>query len=75
MIRVTVGNNAGSVTVIISEDTTLRQALEDNGVEYSTGDMRLDGTPLKPGDLDKTFADFGIKEQTFLLNIAKANNA
>ena len=30
---------------------------------------------LKPGDLDKTFAEFGIKEKCFLMQIVKADNA
>jgi hypothetical protein len=36
--------------------------------------MNLDGSPLHPGDLDKTFADFGIAEKCYLLNVVKADN-
>ena len=75
MIKVTVGNNVSREAVIVSEDTTLRQVLEDNGIDYSTGSMHLDGSTLRPGDLDKTFKDFGIEGSTFLLNMAKADNA
>ena len=35
----------------------------------------LDGTTLMPGDLDKSFAQFGITEKCFLLNVVKADNA
>lgn len=75
MIKVTVGNNVSREAVIVSADTTLRQVLEDNGIDYSTGSMHLDGVTLRPGDLDKTFADFGIQNSTFLLNMAKTDNA
>ncbi len=75
MISVTVGNNANRTTVIIDAHTTLRSALEDNGVDYTRGMTTLDGGPLKAGDLDKTFADFGITEKCFLYNIVKADNA
>jgi len=37
--------------------------------------MHLDGYPLQPGDLDKTFKDFGLGEECWLLNVVKADNA
>lgn len=75
MIKVVIGNNADRHPVIISAETTLRQALTDNGIDYSTGVLHLDGTTLKPGDLDKTFKDFGITGTTFLINTVKTDNA
>lgn len=75
MIKVTLGNNLKKETVIIDENTTLRKACENAEVDYTKGMMHLDGATLQPGDLDKTFADFGIKEKCFLLNVVKADNA
>lgn len=75
MIKVTIGNNVKRESVIIDEATTLRTALEDAGVDYTRGTMHLDGSSLQPGDLDKSFADFGIKDKAFLLNVVKADNA
>lgn len=75
MIKVTLGNNVKRESVIIDENTTLRKALEDNSIDYSRGVMHLDGSSLQPGDLDKTFAQFGITEKCFLLNVVKADNA
>jgi len=60
MIKVTIGNNVKRTTVILDENTTLRQALEDADIDYSRGTMNLGGSSLGPGDLDKTFADFGV---------------
>ena len=37
--------------------------------------MNLDGTTLKAGDLNKTFADFGVTDSCYLLAVAKADNA
>ena len=71
MIKVTVGNNVKRESVIIDENTTLRACLEANGVDYTRGVMHLDGSSLNPGDLDKTFASFGITEKCFLLNVVK----
>lgn len=75
MIKVTMGNNVKRESQIIDENTTLRTALEDAGIDYTTGVMHLDGASLGPGDLDKTFKDFGIAEKCFLLNVVKADNA
>ena len=75
MIKVTVGNNVKRESTIIDANTTLREALENAEVDYTRGVMHLDGSSLNPGDLDKTFADFGITEKCFLLNVVKADNA
>ncbi|MBR2859140.1 MAG: hypothetical protein IKB90_03520 [Alistipes sp.] len=75
MIKVTVGNNVKRESVIVDENTTLRAVLEDNGIDYTSGTMHLDGSSLKPGEIDKTFADLGITEKCYLLNVVKADNA
>ena len=75
MIKVTIGNNVKRKIEILDENTTLRQALENAEIDYSRGAMNLDGSSLGPGDLDKTFVDFGIAEKCFLLNVVKADNA
>lgn len=75
MIKVNIGNNINRKDIIIDKNTTLRAALEENGVDYTRGVMHLDGSSLQPGDLDKTFADFGIAERCYLLNVVKADNA
>ena len=75
MVKVVVGNNVKRESVIVDSDTTLRQVLEDAGVDYTRGTMHIDGVSLQAGDLDKTFDDFGIAEKCFLLNVVKADNA
>lgn len=75
MIKVTVGNNLSRKSVIVPETSTLREILEANEVNYNTGMTSLDGATLAPGDIDKTFADFGITEKCYLLNVVKADNA
>ena len=75
MIKVTMGNNVKRKTEILDADVTLRQALEDAEIDYTVGITNLDGSTLSPGDLDKTFAEHGIAEKCYLLNVAKADNA
>ena len=75
MIKVVVGNNVKRETVIVDPSTTLRSVLDDAEIDYTRGTMHLDGASLQPGDLDKTFQQFGIAEKCFLLNVVKADNA
>lgn len=76
MLRVYVGNNLDRKPVDVSSETTLRKVLEDAGIDYSQGMTSLDGATLKPGDLDKTFAQMNVTgEKCYLLNTAKAVNA
>ena len=75
MIKVTIGNNVKRKTEILDPEITLREALEDAQIDYTNGIMNLDGSTLSPGDLDKSFADFGITEKCYLLNVVKADNA
>lgn len=75
MIKVTIGNNVRRNSVMMDENISLRTALEEAGIDYSVGMTSLDGTTLQPGDLDKSFAQFGITEKCYLLNVVKADNA
>lgn len=75
MIRVIINNNLHKDSYNLDENMTLRQALETNGVDYSVGVVSLDGSPLRAGDMDKTFADFGIAEKCHLSVVVKADNA
>ena len=74
-IKVTVGNNVQRNTLMVDDSSTLRGILESEGIDYARGQMHLDGSSLRPGDLDKTFADLGITSQCYLLNVAKTDNA
>lgn len=57
-------------------DVTLKDVLTAAGVDYTRGAMHLDGATLGAGDLNKTFAAFGLTDgKCFLLNVVKADNA
>jgi hypothetical protein len=75
MVQVIVGTNVKRETKIVSENTTLRQTLEEAGVDYTRGGIHLDGVPLQAGDIDKTFADLNVKERAYLLSVVKADSA
>lgn len=75
MLKIIVGNNVTRSTAIVSENTTPRQVLEQNEVDYTRGATNLNGCTLSVGDLDKSFEALGVKDQCYLLNVAKADNA
>ena len=75
MIKVTIGNSLGRTEYMLTPNTTIRQALEQAEIDYTRGGVSLDGCPLQSNDLDKTFADKGITEKCFLLQVVKADNA
>lgn len=75
MLKITVGTNTNRKTVMVSEDTTLRQVLEDNGINYSAGQTSLDGCVLQPGDMDKTFSAMGVTGNCYLVVVQKMENA
>lgn len=57
------------------ENDTVRNFLEENEIDYSVGVTSIDGSPLKVGDMDKTFAQLGIESTCYLSVVVKADNA
>lgn len=77
MIQVTIGNNLSRKNVVVDGDnTTLRQAFEQNDINYASGIVSLDGASLTPGMMDKTFAENGVtNDRCYLMVSVKADNA
>lgn len=80
MINVTASNNLKRANDLFPANTTLREALDALGIDYTRGMLTMDSAPLQPGDLNKTFAEMGYdgtanKNRCFLASIVKADNA
>ena len=75
MIEVTIGTNTNRSKVMVDPDTSLRTVLEENEVNYEVANVHMDGAAIRPGDLDKSFNDFGVTESCFLIAVVKADNA
>jgi len=75
MIKIILTANGNKSEVFVSEDATLREVLDQNRINYSVGVTQLDGYTLKPGELDKTFAEHGITETCYLSVVVKSDNA
>lgn len=75
MIRVIVGTTTQRNEKNYAPNTTVRDILEDNAVDYSVAQIMLDGCSLHAGDMDKTLADLNITEKCMLVAVVKADNA
>lgn len=77
IIQVTVGDNTRRDTRGYDDTRTLRSIFEENSINYTSPGVvnSLDCCPLRPGDLDKTLADFGIQNKVVLSSVVKADNA
>jgi len=75
MIQITLISNNGRKQINVSEDSTIREVLDQQHINYSVGVTQIDGCSLRPGDLDKTFAEHGIEDACYLSVVVKADNA
>ena len=75
MIKVIVGTTTQRAEKNYAPNTTSRNILEDNAVDYSVAQVTRDGVSLQAGDMDKTLADMNITEKCMLIAVVKAANA
>lgn len=75
MIKVTIGTNTNRRSVNVDPNRTIKSVLDEQGINYTTGTLHLDGATLQPGEINKTFADFGITDSCYLISVVKADNA
>ena len=75
MIKVIVGTTTQRNEKLYTADTTIRQILEDNAIDYSVAQVMLDGASLQAGTMDKSLAELNISENCMLIAVVKAANA
>lgn len=75
MINVTIGTNTSRKKVVIDPNTKLSDLLADNGVNTSVGTIHIDGMPISRSDYDKTLSELDIKDNAYIISVAKADNA
>jgi hypothetical protein len=75
MIQIKIVTNAVRKTIATDENSTVRQVLEANEVNYENAPVYIDGAPLNIGDHDKSFAQLGITEKCMLTSVVKTENA
>lgn len=75
MITITLGDNTNRTNIVVDENSTIKTVLEENGIDYTGGGIQLDGVTVSAGDMNKSFADLGVKEHCYLFRVAKLTNA
>lgn len=76
-ITMSIGNNMGRKTIIVPDDKTPKQLLDENNVSYKTAQVMLDGVAMDTKSMNSTLADLGLKpEETYnLVAVQKTSNA
>jgi hypothetical protein len=90
MIKVTIGQNMKRYTIYVDEnaitmpdgsrkaydhEVTLRDAVEAVEFDTTKGSWTMDGAPLGPGDINRTFTSYGVTSSTALFSVVKMDNA
>ena len=77
MINLTIGTNTERKNSIIDVNTTLAQALSDNGVSTQGTALYLNSKMLAGCDTEATFADLGVEDasRAMLIAVVKSENA
>lgn len=73
MIKVTIGTNTKRKNIMVDPSRTVKNVLEENDINYSTGGIHLDGMAVSAEDMNKSFTDHGITEDCMLIAVVKAD--
>lgn len=75
IVNVKIGTNLNRETISVTSDKTIRELLEQQGINYATTTIFLDGDTIKAGDMDKTLNDFNIADTCYIIASQKTENA
>lgn len=75
MVQVTVGTTTNRVKRNYAGDTTIRNILEDNAIDYAVATIMLDGVNIKVNEMDLTLNELNKTEKCMLIAIVKAESA
>ena len=77
MISLTIGTNTERKTVIVEPTEVLAEVLADNDVITSSAAIHLNGSLIPGCDLQCTFEELGVEDDTsaMLIAVVKADSA
>ncbi len=73
MIRLVVRNNTDSRTIMVEGTKTVREAMNESGLPFTSGTMHLNGAPVL--DLDRQINSFGTFDEAYLMSVTDGKNA
>ena len=75
IINVTIGTNLNRTEISVTSDKTIRQLLEENGINYATTTIFVDGVTVQLGQMDKSLEELGITNDCYIIAAQKTENA
>lgn len=75
MIKVYIVTNNNRKEVIVPRTKTLREVLDENGVNYATNQVALNACVINGAALDDTFEAHDVADTCYLSAIVKHDNA
>lgn len=75
IVNVKIGTNLNRETISVTSDKTIRELLDQQGINYATTTIFLDGDTIRAGDMDKTLDDFNIADTCYIIASQKTENA
>lgn len=75
IVNVKIGTNLNRETISVTSDKTIRELLEQQGINYATTTVFLDGDTVRAGDMDKSLDDFNIADTCYIIASQKTENA
>lgn len=75
IVNVKIGTNLNRETISVTSDKTIRELLEQQGINYATTTIFLDGDTIHAGDMDKTLDEFNITATCYIIASQKTENA
>ena len=74
-IKVTFLNNVSKQSFMEESTSKIQEFLNENELNYGLGAVHLNGETLLADDFEKTFDDFGVTEECFMMKVKNADNA
>lgn len=71
MLSMSVGTNAGTTTVLVSDEKTPKQILTENNISFGTAQVYLDSNLLDATKMNKTLAQLGVTSDGMLIAVMK----
>ena len=77
MINLTIGTNTERKNVIVEPNAVLADVLQENNVSTTSAAIHLNGSLIPGCDLDQTFEELGVEDDTqaMLIAVVKADSA
>jgi hypothetical protein len=75
IVNVKIGTNLNRTTIAVTSDKTIRELLTEQGINYATTTIFIDGDTVQAGMMDKSLEEIGIKDECYIIASQKTENA